>query len=283
MRDFEYRRATTIGEASDLARQAGAILMAGGQGLVLDLRWHRRRPSLVVDIGSVIPREIALGADGVVVIYAGATHADIASSPLIREHLPVLAALAEHVGDPAVRRRGTLGGALAINDPAGDWPAACLGLDAEIATTERTLRADAFLAEHDKTLLRPGEIILSVAFKPTRQGGYLKFLNPASRYGIVGAFAAFIADGPRVAVTGARVTGAFRWQEAEARLGIERASEALISLTPPTNDLITDFFADPTYRSQLIGVLTRRAVSVALTGKPGNVAMVHGAARAPSN
>lgn len=277
MRDFAYHRPATLVEAGRLAAEPDAALLAGGQGLVLDMRARRRSPGSVVDLADVLPRAIRLGANGSVMIGAGATHADVASSPIVRERLSFLADLAGHVGDPAIRHRGTLGGALAVNDPAGDWPAACLALEAEIFTTERVLSANEFLAGRGTTVLRVGEIVLEVAFPAAERGAYLKFLNPASRYALVGAFVAFASSTPRIAITGARIAGAFRWREAEAHLTISSNAESLADLMPTHVELVDDFFADPAFRGALAGVLTRRAVSAALGRSPSIVAIVHGA------
>jgi aerobic carbon-monoxide dehydrogenase medium subunit len=275
MRDFVYHHATSLDEARRLACEQGAMLLAGGQTLLRDIKCGRRpAPASVVDITGIVPKQIEL-RDGAVFIGAGATHAEVAGSAALREHFPVLAALADHIGDPAVRNRGTLGGALAANEPAGDYPAACLALDATVHTTPRTVAAAQFFID-DRTVLTPGEIITAATFPACRRAAYIKFLNPASRYAMVGVFAACAADGhPAIAVTGARRHGAFRWREAEAALSDGFLSECLRDLRLSPGDLAEDLFADAAYRGHLTVVLACRAV--ALAGSSGVLVLSHGA------
>lgn len=265
MRDFTYQRPAFLDEACRLAAAPGAVLLAGGQGLVLDLRARRRSPSNVVDLGDVLPKKIELHGTDSVVVGAGVTHAEIASAPAVRDRFPFLVSLAAHVGDPAVRQRGTLGGAVATNDPAGDWPAACLALDAEIQTTARRLRADDFFTGRRRTALVPGEIVVGIAFRQAERGAYVKLLNPASRYAMVGVFVAFAPAGPRVAITGAATTGVFRWRQAEERLAASADPDSLRGLTLAGVSLAEDLFADAAYRAHLAGVLTRRAASLTVS------------------
>src|SRR6266540_3642738 len=218
MRDFVYYHPTSLDEAGQLAMQQGAMLLAGGQTLLRDMKLSRHSPTSLIDVTGIVPKQIEF-RDGAVWIGAGATHAEVARSPVLQQHLPVLAALVDHIGDPAVRNRGTLGGALAANEPAGDYPAACHALGATVHTTGRKIAAAEFFLGDHRTALEPGEIVTGADFPVVRQAAYVKFLNPASRYAMVGVFVALAADGrPRVAVTGARAAGAFRWPEAESAL-----------------------------------------------------------------
>jgi aerobic carbon-monoxide dehydrogenase medium subunit len=275
MRDFVYHHATSLDEARRLACAQGAMLLAGGQTLLRDIKRGRRpEPASLVDITGIVPKQIEL-RDDAVFIGAGATHAEVAGSAALREHFPALAALVDHIGDPAVRNRGTLGGALAANEPAGDYPAACLALDATVHTTTRTIAATEFFID-GRTVLAPGEIITAATFPVCRCAAYVKFLNPASRYAMVGVFAACAADGhPAIAVTGARRDGAFRWSEAEAALTDGFVAERLRNLRLSPSDLAEDLFADAAYRSHLAAVLARRAV--ALAGGGGVLVISHGA------
>src|SRR5215472_7278362 len=243
MRDFVYYHPTSLDEARQLAVQKGAMLLAGGQTLLRDMKLGRHSPTSLIDVTSIVPKQIEC-LDGAVWIGAGATHAEVARSPVLQRHLPVLAALVDHIGDPAVRNRGTLGGALAANEPAGDYPAACLALNATVHTTTRTFAAAEFFVD-GRTVLAPGEIITAATFPVCRRAAYIKFLNPASRYAMVGVFAACAADGhPAIAVTGTRRHGAFRWREAEAVLRDAFAAERLRDLRLSPNDLAEDLFAD---------------------------------------
>src|SRR5215510_11666470 len=191
MRDFSYRRPDSLDEAQRLARVDGAMPLAGGQTLLRDMKLGLHFPATLVDITGLIPRNIEF-RENAISIGAGATHAEVAQSPVLHRHLPVLAALAGHIGDPAVRHRGTLGGAVAANEPAGDYPAACLALDATLHTTKRDIAAaDFFIGDH-RTALEPGEIVRSATFPLARRASYVKFLNPAARYAMVGVFAAVV-------------------------------------------------------------------------------------------
>lgn len=252
------------------------MLLAGGQTLLRDMKHGRHSPTSLVDITGVVPGQIEL-RDGAISIGAGATHAEVAGSAVLRRHLPVLAELVGHIGDPAVRNRGSLGGALAANEPAGDYPAACLALGAAVHTTGRTVAALEFFAGDRRTVLEAGEIVIAATFPVTGRAAYVKFLNPAARYPMVGVFAAVAGDGsPRVAVTGARTDGAFRWREAESALAEAFTPEGLSGVPPLLEGVAEDPFADAAYRAHLAGVLARRAVALALGPAPGVIVLSHG-------
>jgi aerobic carbon-monoxide dehydrogenase medium subunit len=276
MRDFVYHRPTSLAEAGRLAVAEGAMLLAGGQTLLRDLKHGRHAPASLVDITDVVPKRLEF-RDGAISIGAGATHADVAGSALLREHLPVLAALVGHIGDPAVRHRGTLGGALAANEPAGDYPAACLALGATVHTTGREVAAREFFVGACRTVLEPGEIVTAATFPVTRRAAYIKFLHPAARYALVGVFVALAADGsPRVAVTGARADGACRWREAETALTAAFTAERLCGVRLSLDGLVEDLFADAAYRGHLAEVLAHRAVALATGLAPGVMVLSHG-------
>src|SRR5215475_15114175 len=179
MRDFVYHRPASLDEARRLALEEGAMLLAGGQTLLRDMKHSRHSPASLIDITSVVPSRIELHG-GAITIGAGATHAEVARSAVLRERLPVLADLAGHIGDPAVRHRGTLGGALAANEPAGDYPAACLALGATVQTTRRQIAAGEFFIGDRRTPLAPGEIVTVVTFPVSGRAAYVKFLHPAA-------------------------------------------------------------------------------------------------------
>src|SRR5499427_6773192 len=275
MRDFVYHHPASLDEARRLALEEGAMLLAGGQTLLRDMKHGRPAPATLVDIIGVVPSRIEFH-DGAITIGAGATHAEVAGSAALREHLPVLAGLVDHIGDPAVRNRGTLGGALAANEPAGDYPAACLALGATVHTTTRKVPAAEFFVS-GRTVLEPGEIITAATFPISKRAAYIKFLNPAARYAMVGVFASCAADGlPRIAVTGASAQGAFRWREAEAALASGFVAESLRDIRLSPENLVEDLFADAAYRSHLAAVLARRAVALASGPAPGVVVLTHG-------
>ncbi len=276
MRDFVYHRPTSLDDARRLALEEGAMLLAGGQTLLRDMKLGMHSPASLIDVAGVVPQHIEL-RDGAVSIGAGATHAEVAGSAVLRRHLPVLADLVGHIGDPAVRNRGTLGGALAANEPAGDYPAACLALGATVHTTSRTVAASQFFNGNRRSVLEPGEIVIAASFPIAVRGAYIKFLNPAARYAMVGVFAAVAGDGsPRLAVTGARRDGAFRWREAESALAGEFTPEALRDVRLSLERLLEDLFADAAYRAHLAGVLARRAVALAAGPAPVALVLSHG-------
>jgi carbon-monoxide dehydrogenase medium subunit len=277
MRDFFYLCPTSLDEARGFAAAEGAMLLAGGQTLLRDMKNGAHSPASLVDIARVVPNRIEIEKRDIS-IGAGATHAEVAAYGLVRQHLPVLAGLVGHIGDPAVRHRGTLGGAVGANEPAGDYPAACLALGATIHTTARSLEAVDFFIDERRTALQHAEIIIHATFPIAKRAAYVKFLNPASRYAMVGVFAALAADGsPRVAITGASVCGAFRWREAELALATTFEGKAVEGVRlPPGCGLIEDFFADAEYRSRLTAELTRRAVVIAANSMSGVVVLSHG-------
>lgn len=278
MSPFLYRRAVSIEDACRLAAEDGAMALAGGQTLLRDMKLGMHAPAWLIDINGVLSRDIE-PSDGVLKIGAGATHAEVAASPVVLHHLPALAALAGHIGDPAVRNRGTLGGAVAANEPHGDYPAACLALDAVIHTTTRDIGASAFFASDQGARMERGEIVTAVTFSTASRAAYVKFLNPAARYAIVGAFVSVLRDGePRVAITGARVSGAFRWKEAERAAGKTLAAPDMLSdIQLPLGDLRVDLFADALYRAHLANVLARRAAGMAASGSRHLMVLAQGA------
>ena len=264
MYSFKYHRAGSVEEAAAMiANNADAKLLAGGQSLVATLKLRLSRPSDLVDLGSIAGlRGIKVEA-GAVTIGAMTRHAEVASSAAIREAIPALAQLAGSIGDRQVRNMGTLGGSVAHNDPAADYPAAVLGLGATIHTNRRAIAAEEFFKGMYETALETGEIITSVGFPRPKRAAYMKFKNPASRYAIVGVFVADCGQGVRVAVTGAAPC-VFRIAEMETALAAKFAPESLASITVPEKGLNADLHAKADYRAHLITVMARRAVQAAL-------------------
>jgi len=188
------------------------------------------------------------------------THATVAASPDIKKTIPALALLASEIGDPMVRNMGTIGGSVANNDPAADYPAALLGLGATVVTSKRKIAADKFFTAMYETALEPGEILTSISFPVPKRAGYSKFKNPASRYALVGVFVAETPSGIRVAVTGAGPC-VFRSAELEKALGKSLSPDALNGIKVPAKNLNSDIHASAEYRAHLITVMARRAVS----------------------
>lgn len=192
-------------------------------------------------------------------IGGATTHAAVAAEGSYR----ALSALASNIGDPAVRNRGTIGGSLANNDPAACYPAAALASGATIVTNSREIAADDYFQGMFDTALDEGEIITAVKFPIPQAANYQKFVQPASRFALVGVFVAKSADGVRVAVTGASNEGVFRWTEAETALSANFSASALDGLSVSPDNMIADLHGSPTYRAHLVKVMTGRAVTAA--------------------
>ncbi|MGD0721053.1 MAG: FAD binding domain-containing protein [Roseiarcus sp.] len=262
MYPFAYHKPGNV-QAAVALLNADAKVLAGGQTLLPTMKQRLASPASIVDIGRIA--ELAgVGREGdSIVIGAMTRHADVAGSAAVRQAIPALAALAEGIGDPAVRARGTIGGSLANNDPAADYPAAALALGATIVTNKRELAADAFFHGLFETALEDGEIITKVRFPVPQKAAYEKFRNPASRYALVGVFVAQTKGGARVAVTGAGSGGVFRVKALETALDANFSAAALNGATVPAQGLIADLHADAAYRAHLIVVLAKRAVAAA--------------------
>jgi carbon-monoxide dehydrogenase medium subunit len=264
MYSFNYRKATSLADASAaIAKDSDAKVLAGGQSMVAALKLRLSRPSEVIDLGTLGDlRYIRIEGD-TVVIGAMTTHATVAKSPDVRKAIPALAALAGDIGDRQVRNMGTIGGSIANNDPAADYPAACLGLGATIITNQRRIAADDFFLGMYETALQPGELITAVSFPVAKRAGYMKFKNPASRFALVGVFVGDTPSGVRVAVTGASA-GVFRIAEMEKTLTTKFAAESVTAIKVPADDLNSDLHAQADYRAHLITVMAGRAVRKAL-------------------
>jgi aerobic carbon-monoxide dehydrogenase medium subunit len=264
MYTFNYQKAKSLSDAAALlAKNGDAKALAGGQSLIAAMKLRLARPSDVVDLGS-IPDLKGIKADGgTVTIGAMTRHAEVAASAEVKKAIPALASLAGGIGDRQVRNMGTIGGSLANDDPAADYPAGVLGLGATIVTNKRKIAADDFFKGMYETALARGEIITSVVFPVPKRAAYMKFRNPASRYAIVGVFVADTGKGVRVAVTGA-APSVFRVAEMEKALGSKFAAESVAGVKVSPDKLNTDLHAKADYRAHLITVMARRAVEAAL-------------------
>ena len=267
MFEFNYLNAKSLAEAAALiAAHPDAKLLAGGMTLLPTLKQRLAQPSHLVDVGGLPELNgIELKA-GRLAIGAAARHHEVATSAVVRKAIPALAYLAGHIGDPQVRNRGTLGGSVANNDPAADYPAAVLALDATIVTTKREIAAGEFFQGMFATALEAGEIIVRVLFDVPKRAAYEKFPHPASGYAMAGVFIAETAAGVRVAVTGAG-PGVFRWGEAENALAKSMNPAALDGLTLDAADMNEDLHATREYRANLAKVMAKRAVAKLIATK----------------
>ena len=262
MENFNYHRPASVADAVTAMQGASdGKYMSGGMTLIPTMKQGLASPSDIIDLGGLKNAGVSVGAT--VVIKAGTTHAEVANNADLKKAIPGLAALAGGIGDPHVRHRGTIGGSIANNDPAADYPSACMGLGATIHTSSRKIAADDFFTGMFSTALEEGEVVTAIEFPIPKKCGYAKFPNPASLYAMVGVFAAQTADGSaRVAVTGAGA-GVFRVAEMEAALSKDFSSAALNGISVPAKDLNSDLHASAEYRAHLISVMAKRAVDAA--------------------
>jgi len=264
MHAFEYHRAASTKEALDLISKGDeARFLAGGQSLVQAMKLRLSSPSDLIDLGTLKELSFVKASSSAVEIGAMTRHAEVAGSKDVQKAIPALAALAGIIGDRQVRHMGTLGGSLANNDPAADYPAAVLGLGATITTNKRKIEADKYFKGLYETALEPGELITSVSFPVPKRAAYMKFKNPASRFAIVGVFVADFGGKARVGVTGAGPS-AFRQAEMEKALSAKFAPESVASIKVKPDGLNNDLHASPEYRAHLITVMAKRAVEAAL-------------------
>lgn len=264
MRPFDYQRPVSIHEAVSLLAAAGdGAALAGGHTLIPAMKSRLRAPDVVVDL-SAIPGLSGIRHDGKRLIIGAMTrHAEVANSPDVQAACRALAQLAGSIGDPQVRNCGTIGGSLANNDPAADYPAAALAMNATIRTSSRAIAADDFFLGMFTTALEPAELITEVAFPTPLAAGYGRFTHPVSRYALAGVFVARFKEGARVAVTGAG-PGVFRWREAEERLADRFDAAAVEGLCPNVEEMSADIHAGAEYRAHLCSVMLHRAVSSSL-------------------
>ena len=263
MYQFNYLRPKSLDDARKLFESNGdAKFLAGGQTLIPTLKQRLAQPTALIDLGAISGLAGIKIAGSAVVIGAGTKHNDVATSADVEKSIPALAHLASHIGDPAVRHMGTLGGSIANSDPAADYPAAVLALGADIKTTSRTIKADDFFTGMFETALKEGEIITEVSFPIPEKAAYMKFPNPASRYAMVGVFVAKTKAGVRVAVTGA-ASSVFRESAMEGALAKSFAPEAVANIKVSPDNLNSDLHGSAEYRAHLVTVMAKRAVAAA--------------------
>jgi carbon-monoxide dehydrogenase medium subunit len=261
MHSLQYLHPDRIEEARKLFESNDeAAYLAGGHTLLPTMKQGLARPETIVDLGGIASLRGIDFKDGMLSIGAGTCHADVAASPVVRERIPALAGLAGSIGDRHVRNRGTIGGSLANNDPAADYPAAALGLGATVITDRREISADGYFVALYETALEPGEIVTRVCFPVPQSAGYAKFRSAASRYSIAGVFISCSAQVVRVAVTGAGAGGVFRARDLEKALTADFSAKALAGLSIDPAGLLEDNNGTPEYRAHLATVMARRAM-----------------------
>jgi carbon-monoxide dehydrogenase medium subunit len=258
---FEYHRPQSVADAAKLLASKGeAKLLAGGHTLIPTMKQRLAAPKAIVDLGRIAELKGIDKKGNNLVVGAMTTHAEVAGSPVVKSAIAGLTEVAGVIGDPHVRHRGTIGGSVANNDPAADYPAALLALGASIGTNKREMTADDFFKGLFSTALQDGEIITRISFPLAAKFAYAKFPHPASRYALVGVAVAQVGSNARVAVTGAGKNGVFRHKAMEAALAKGWSAQSLAGVATDVNLMMTDIHGDAAYRAHLVGVMARRAV-----------------------
>lgn len=261
MYDFAYHKPTSIADAVKiLSEDPDAKPISGGMTLLPALKHRLNQPTALVDLGGIAELKGVKREGDAVVIGAMTTHYDVATSALLKEAIPALARMAATVGDTQVRNRGTLGGSLANNDPAADYPAAAVALGATFITSSRRISAEDFFVGMFTTALEAGELLVAVSFPIPQKAGYAKLRNPASRYSMAGVFIAKDPSGVRVGVNGAG-PGVFRQAEMEAALTANWSAAALEGVRQSPGDLNSDIHGSAEYRANLVEVMAKRALA----------------------
>ncbi len=256
---FTFERATSVAEAARLAA-SGAKVLAGGQTLLASMKQRLSQPEKLVDLSGIQELSGIRREGDALVIGAMTRHMDVAASAEVRAAIPALVDLAAHIGDRQVRAMGTLGGSVANNDPAACYPSAVLALGATVHTTQRKISADDFFQGMFTTALNDGELITAISFPVAKGAAYMKFVQPASRFALVGVFVAQTSSGVRVAVTGAG-QGVFRHKGLEDALNKSFSVQSAASVAIDASELNADIHATAAYRANLIGVQAQRAVA----------------------
>jgi carbon-monoxide dehydrogenase medium subunit len=265
MYETTYHRPSSVDEAAALfAKGSESKYLAGGHTLLPVMKQRLASPSDVIDLGR-IKDLIGIEVSGdALIIKAATTYFDILQSADAQKAIPAIVHLTSVLGDPQVRYRGTIGGSIANNDPAADFPAAVVALGATVKTNKRSIAADDFFKGLFTTALEDGEIITQVAFPIPAKAGYSKMRHPASCFALTGVFVVKTKAGDvRVAATGASSSGVMRVPAIEAALKANWSPGALDSVTISAGGLLSDIHGSSTYRANLIKVMAQRAVAEA--------------------
>jgi aerobic carbon-monoxide dehydrogenase medium subunit len=261
---IDFQQPKTLADAASALASTGGRPLAGGQSLVAAMKLRLSQPGTLVDLSAIAELK-GIRKDGDRLIIGAMTrHAEIAASDIVKSAMPALASVAEGIGDRQVRNMGTLGGSLANNDPAADYPAAVLALGATVKTNKRSISADDFFKGLFSTALEDGEIITAVSFPVHAKAGYSKFNHPASRFALTAVFVARTPAGDvRVAATGASQDGVMRVPAIEAALKANWSAAAIDGVTISADGLMSDIHGTSDYRANLIKVMAQRAVTAA--------------------
>jgi len=262
MYETQYHRATSVEGAARLMGEAeDGKYLAGGMTLIPTMKQRLASPSDLIDLRRIEALKGVKISGRTVRIGAVTTHNDVSTHEELARLCPAITSLAGHIGDPQVRNMGTIGGSIANNDPAADYPAALLALDATVVTNRRSIPASDYFTGLFETALEPDEIVTAVEFTAPEKAAYKKFPNPASLYAMAGVFVAKSGDKVNVAVTGAGENGVFRLEAAEKALATNFSPAALDGLSVAADGLLSDMHASSDYRANLVKVMAKRAVA----------------------
>ena len=259
MKDFNFHSVKNIKEAQKLA-SGKSVFLAGGMTTIPAMKLRLASYSDIIDIKGIKDLSGIKVSSKSLRIGATTKHAEVAASKEVKKSITSLALLADGIGDPQVRNRGTIGGSIANNDPAADYPSACLALNATIHTSNRKIDADKFFKGMFETALKKGELIQAVEFQVPNKSCYVKFPNPASRYAIVGVYVAKFKKEVRVAITGVE-SCVFRCKKLEDVLSSNFSPTAIDSVNISSKGFNIDIHASAEYRAHLIAILAKKAVA----------------------
>ena len=261
MYDFDYHKPSSVADAVKLlSADPDARAISGGQTLLPALKHRLNRPTYLVDLSGIAELKGVKREGDKVTVGALTRHIEVQNSPEVKSAIPALAHMAAVIGDIQVRNRGTIGGSVANNDPAADYPSAVLGLGATVVTDKRRIAADDFFQGMFTTALEPGELLTAIEFPIPEKAGYAKMRNPASRYVMVGVFVAKTKGGVRVVVNGAG-PGVFRQTEMEQALSANWSPDAVAGIKQASEGLNSDIHGSAEYRAHLVTVMAKRAVA----------------------
>ena len=258
MKTFNYHSTKEVKEASKLA-SSNSVFLAGGMTTIPSMKLGLATYKNIIDIKGIKKLSGIKVSGKTVRIGATTKHAEVAKSKEVKKAIPSLAALAEGIGDPQVRNRGTIGGSIANNDPAADYPSACLALNAVIHTNGRKINAEKFFKGMFETALKSGEIIEAIEFQVPQKSSYQKYPNPASRYAIVGVYVAKHKSGVNVAVTGAK-SCVYNDKDLAKILSNNFSSSAVNNVRVSSSGMNSDIHASAEYRANMVKVFAKKAV-----------------------
>ena len=258
MKTFNYHSAKDSKEATKLSSSNSAFL-AGGMTTIPSMKLGLASYKDIIDIKRIKKLSGIKVSGKTVTIGATTKHSEVASSKDVKKAIPSLAALAEGIGDPQVRNRGTIGGSIANNDPAADYPSACIALNATIHTNNRSIDAEKFFRGMFETCLKSTEVIEAIEFSIPQKSSYQKLPNPASRYAIIGVYVAKHKTGINVGVTGAK-SCVYNDKDLAGALTKNFSSSAIDSVKISSSGMNSDIHASSDYRANMVKAFAKKAV-----------------------